>query len=265
MSRTHFSTLRDLAAAEQFALLSFRHESIQSGETEWIPYVSEAQAVVNAQLERFASLPPSSPATAARVSTSRSPTEHSAVAGSAGGSAPIPGTLAGRASPPKPVVKDTPTAELNALSGAGSTSAGSSSNDAENVGAGAAESAPIASAAAGAGDAVVASEAGLFRFFQSCDGQKAFLHPLNMRQLLDDAEKGLPLPERIDAKVGICTYDDVPFLGRTVGACIGRLVLVVSPRVSLSESVAHFLRRAGCTQVVVLVEKLLHNLAALFW
>lgn len=41
----------------------------------------------------------------------------------------------------------------------------------------------------------------LFRFFQSADGQKAFLHPLDMRQLLDDAELGRPLPERLDAEV----------------------------------------------------------------
>ncbi|CAM9739779.1 unnamed protein product, partial [Ectocarpus sp. 8 AP-2014] len=34
------STLRDLAAAEQMALLSFRHSSIASGETEWVPYIS---------------------------------------------------------------------------------------------------------------------------------------------------------------------------------------------------------------------------------
>lgn len=185
-----------MAAAEQFALLSFRHESIQSGETEWIPYVSEAQALVNAQLERFASLPPSSPATAARATSGRSPTEAAASSGGVGaGSAPIPGKLAGSASPPKPAVKDT-----HVLSIAGSTTAGSSSIDAENAGAGTAESASTASAA-GAGDPVATSEAGLFRFFQSCDGQKAFLHPLNMRQLLDDSEKGLPLPERVDAKV----------------------------------------------------------------
>lgn len=179
------STLRDMGAAEQFALLSFRHESIQSGETEWIPYVSEAQALVNSQLERFSSLPPSSPATATRASSAGGLTRDSAVAAEAGnvrtGSAPIAGKDAGSTPSPKP--------------------AGNDSSDMESGGVGTTESAPTATAAAGAAGEVVTSEAGLFRFFQSCDGQKAFLHPLNMRQLLDDSEKGLPLPEKVDAKV----------------------------------------------------------------
>lgn len=49
---------------------------------------------------------------------------------------------------------------------------------------------------------------GDFKFFQSADGQRAFLHPLDMRQLLDEADQGLPLPERLDAEV--C----VPFVMR---------------------------------------------------
>eukprot|EP00903_Cladosiphon_okamuranus_P015735 g14523.t1 len=184
--RANPSTLRDLAAAEQFALLSFRHESMQSGETEWIPYVSEAQALVNAQLERFSSLSPSSPATATGALSGRSLSGFSAIAAEAGGvragSASIAGKVTGSTtSPPKPAARE--------------------GGDVEGVGVGAAESTSTSTAAAGAAGGGVPSEAGLFRFFQSCDGQKAFLHPLNMRQLLDDSEMGLPLPERVDAKV----------------------------------------------------------------
>lgn len=193
------STLRDFAAAEQFALLSFRHGSIQSGETEWIPYVSEAQALVNAQLERYSYLPLSSPAATSKASSGRGPREQRAAAAAVEddrvGSAPMPGTLADSTTSPKPAVVDSSAC-------AAGTTAGSSSGDVDKPGAGTAESGSItADAGASTADAVVTSEAGLFRFFQSCDGQKAFLHPLNMRQLLDDSEKGLPLPDRIDAKV----------------------------------------------------------------
>lgn len=122
------------------------------------------------------------------------------------GSAPMPGKLTVTTSPGKPAVKD---ASYDGPDNSASTTIttagnGSSSGDVESVGVGTAEIASTATAA-GAGAGVGTSDAGgtggLFRFFQSCDGQKAFLHPLNMRQLLDDSEKGLPLPERIDAKV----------------------------------------------------------------
>lgn len=177
-----------MAAAEQFALLSFRHESIQSGETEWIPYVSEAQALVNGQLERFSSLPPSSPAAATR-----------ALGGDVrSGCLPIPRKLAGSTSTPKPAINEMSVAGMN---NDASATSGSGSSDMEGGGVVTAKSASIATAAGAAAGAVVTSEAGVFRFFQSWDGQKAFLHPLNMRQLLDDSEKGLPLPDRIDAKV----------------------------------------------------------------
>eukprot|EP00752_Nemacystus_decipiens_P008402 g7512.t1 len=196
--RANPSTLRDLATAEQFALLSFRHDCIQSGETEWIPYVSEAQALVNEQLERLSSSLPNPPAPAPRAESGRSPRWDVGT-----GSAPVPGKVVGSASPHKPAGEDKFSAELHNPSSVSGTAAGSSSSsrsDAEKVGVGVgmAESAPTGG---GSGDAVATSEAGLFRFFQSSDGQKAFLHPLNMRQLLDDSEKGLPLPERVDAKV----------------------------------------------------------------
>ncbi|CAM9744191.1 unnamed protein product [Ectocarpus fasciculatus] len=244
------STLRDLAAAEQMALLSFRHSSIASGETEWVPYISQAQALVKAQLDRFSGVPPST--ITATASGSLKPTQERAARGPVVSGGPVVS-----ANPPR--TKSTPPRGSGGGGGGGGGSrsidsvrrvgAGSFPVGLENGGGGAAVGGVSGGSGGGGGGGnereslVVAPETaqpsakgsssgdkpsigttstrapvgahgggggggggeggggGPFRFFQSVDGQKAFLHPLDMRQLLDDAEKGLPLPPRIDAKV----------------------------------------------------------------
>lgn len=228
------------------ALLSFRHSSIASGETEWVPYISQAQALVKAQLDRFAGVPPTT-ITATAATGGLKPQERAAV----GRGGPVAsGSPAVNATPPG---TKSISAEIPPHGGGGGSSGGSRSVDsAQRLGAD--SSSPVGvedgggttvgrgSGGSSSGSLVVAPEAaqpsakgssggdkpslgttsssaatgahggggggggegggGPFRFFQSVDGQKAFLHPLDMRQLLDDAERGLPLPPRIDAKVG---------------------------------------------------------------
>lgn len=132
--------------------------------------------------------------------------------GRAGSAAPISGKVAASTSPPKSAVKCMPVAEFNNSPSTTGTTSGSR-GDMEEVCVGTAEPTSTPTAI---GAAVVTAEAGgsggPFKFFQSCDGQKTFLHPLNMRQLLDDFEKDLPLPERIDAKVW--RQAEVPFVCR---------------------------------------------------
>ncbi|CAN0146473.1 unnamed protein product [Ectocarpus sp. 12 AP-2014] len=237
------STLRDLAAAEQMALLSFRHSSIASGETEWVPYISQAQALVKAQLDRFAGVLPTT-ITATAATGGLKPQERAAVgrrgpvaSGSPAVSATPPGTKSISAETPphgggskgdsrsvdsaqrvgadhsSPVgLEDgggTTVVRVSGGSSSGSLVAapeaaqpsakGSSSGAKPSLGA--TSSSAVAGAHGGGGGGGGEGGGGPFRFFQSVDGQKAFLHPLDMRQLLDDAERGLPLPSRIDAKV----------------------------------------------------------------
>lgn len=136
-----------MSVLEQAALQHFRVTSIASGETEWVPFVSEAQASVAAQAEHLRSSP--SPA-----------------------STPAPVVLEGK--------------DKEAL------------RQQEGLGLGDGLEKPVienSPKAPGSGGG------GAFRFFQSLDGQRAFLHPLDMKQLMEDFEKGLPLPTRIDAQV----------------------------------------------------------------
>ncbi|CAN0297145.1 unnamed protein product, partial [Ectocarpus sp. 12 AP-2014] len=237
------STLRDLAAAEQMALLSFRHSSIASGETEWVPYISQAQALVKAQLDRFVGVPPTT-ITATTATGGLKPQERAAVgrrgsvaSGSPAISATPPGTKSiSSETPPhgggssgdsrsvdsaqrvgadysSPVgLEDGGGTTVGRVSGGSSSGSlvaapeaaqpsakGSSSGDKPSLGT--TSNSAAAGAHGGGGGGGGEGGGGPFRFFQSVDGQKAFLHPLDMRQLLDDAERGLPLPPRIDAKV----------------------------------------------------------------
>ncbi|CAM9897744.1 unnamed protein product, partial [Hapterophycus canaliculatus] len=210
------STLRDLAAAERSALATFRHKSIASGETEWVPYVSQAQALVSTQLERLSAVVSSSSSPKAAVQGSQRPAgaggarrEQDAVKMTAAGTPPRR-HVAGKAK--SPLASDggrgTGTecddeADAGAAASAAAADAHEPSNERGN--ADASNGSNGGGSSAGNVDGVDASSApaggGPFKFFQSGDGQKVFLHPFDMRQLLDDAEKGLPLPERIDAKV----------------------------------------------------------------
>lgn len=224
-----------MATAEQFSLLSFRHESIKSGETEWVPYVSQAQALVNAQLEQFSALPPFP---AANISSGYNPKTRP-VAGTGGvreGS--LPGlsylgpdgeqkddgasTHAGveredgsrggsnggggnKDAPCVVVAEGVAAAEPGTKANTNTNSSRSNAEDAHHDVAVVLDSSTTTAAAGAAVSADTGSGGGggPFRFFQSSDGQKAFLHPLDMRQLLDDVEKGLPLPHNIDAQVGV--------------------------------------------------------------
>lgn len=147
------STLARLSALEQAALQRFRVASIASGETEWVPFVSEAQASVAAQVERFSSAPAAAPVVEGK--------------------------------------------EKQALR---QQEAGGDDNRCEKDVVSSVENNPNPKALGGGGSGSAAG-GGAFRFFQSLDGQRAFLHPLDMKQLMEDSEKGLPLPTRIDAQV----------------------------------------------------------------
>ncbi|CAM9180499.1 unnamed protein product [Scytosiphon promiscuus] len=255
------SNLRDLAAAEQFALMTFRHKSIASGETEWVPYVSQAQALVNTQLERLSSVVSSRSSSSSSSSKAAKSDQrpvaaagggfrgrHEEVKKTAGGGTPSRRSGAGKAKgsrlpdggagdtsggggngvcppgrgnssgsngdgigedevSPSPQVGTSGDEDVDARLTAsgeeggardpkvkGNASVNITSNDSSsghrNVDGG--DTSPAPAGAPGGGP---------FKFFQSGDGQKVFLHPFDMRQLLDDADKGLPLPDRIDAQV----------------------------------------------------------------
>ena len=217
--------------AEQASLQRFRLESIASGETEWVPFVSEAQASVTAQVQRFSAI------LVDRVA----PDELSPSSGAGAGAGALPRQPRQPRQPQQPL---TPPAELSRVedhdqgqkrsededkdkdedrstSGGGrdngprkgkrapgeDADGGRGSNDhggqgVESTGRDATlpkEEVTVTEGVAAAGGG--RSGGGPFRFFQSLDGQRAFLHPLDMRQLLDDVDKGLPLPNRIDAQV----------------------------------------------------------------
>lgn len=217
------STLHGLASAEATLLHVFRVDSIKSGETEWVPYVSQAQALVNAQLARFSSLPAAEIACAQRLPASQRPPASQRL--------PVADRRVGQGSEQE-LRLERRRAKVRETGGSGAKSADSGSDgvarasDRENArrgagdehdnneggeagkeqsdgasGGGAGAGVPAGPPAAGGGRGAGVETGNSFRFFQSCDGQKAFLHPLDMRQLLDDAEKGMPLPQRIDAPV----------------------------------------------------------------
>lgn len=205
------STLHDLAFAEATLLHGFRVDSINSGETEWVPYVSQAQALVNAQLARFSSLPAAEAACAQRLPASQwlsvadrrvgrgSEQElrlerRRAKVGDTGGSG---AKSADSGSDGVARVSD----RENARGGAGDEHDNDEGGEADKEQSDGASGGGAGAPGAGGGRGAGVEGGNYFRFFQSCDGQKAFLHPLDMRQLLDDAEKGMPLPQRIDAPV----------------------------------------------------------------
>lgn len=172
------------------ALRRFREDSLSFGETEWIPYVTQAQELVRAHVEYFS--------------------RHSEVDAKAS-AAFVDALLGGESSRsggdrlPLPKSPTSADARGNAEDESG--------GDQGEHGVGFAKGAQATSGkndtseksgqetAKDAAGATTATPSGPFRFFQSSDGQKAFLHPLDMRQLLDDAELGMPLPNKLDAEV----------------------------------------------------------------
>lgn len=185
LSRSHRSLL-DLSASEKLDLTRFRHESLATGETEWIPFVSQAQGLVNMELEHFAT----ATAAAAAASTKRRKDPRLQ---------PPADVVSGDQRHASPRQEDSRQDVMDGVAARVRGDAAREGAEGKDNDSGVADTSSGVSSSAHDGY----GPGGAFRFLQSCDGQKAFLHPLDMRQLLDDLQKGLELPQRIDAEVGV--------------------------------------------------------------
>lgn len=194
-----FRTLLNMTKAEALALHKFRQECLSSGETEWIPFVTQAESLVHAQMERFGRISRTSGDEADTrpehqgegscivSSSGQKGTRTKNASASAGSHGSLEGSSNGVANEDMQEHTVAMRITMGDMDGKGK------GKDKDESGQSKGKDKKVAGASVAGSDP--------FRFFQSSDGQKAFLHPLDMRQLLDDAELGISLPERLDAKV----------------------------------------------------------------
>ncbi|CAM9832608.1 unnamed protein product, partial [Choristocarpus tenellus] len=236
------------AEAERAELQHFREKCLQGGDTEWLPFVSQAQLLVTDQLallqeeeraERRAK--PSShnvgytPEHSHKQGMPRDEAEHHASGDSSIDSgrkvqqpAVNKNTTRGGATSSRSLLSSlgqTPQSPLNSKSVQHEGTASPTPLPKEQVGG--SEGGGDGKEGTGKGGGGEGQANTPFRFYQSFDGQKAFLHPLNMRCLLEECGSSETLPEYLTAPVVEVetvklTYEmrkRLPFLGHLPEHC----------------------------------------------